>query len=55
MATATIDGNRTPENNNEDLYYQMLESRWGSIDHNDVNQIKAYNEWARNLRHAMLD
>lgn len=38
-----------------DEYYRIIKEMWGRVDKNDREAIRQYNEFARQLRHEMLD
>jgi len=36
-------------------YYRILEERWNSVNKNNLQAIREYNEWKRQLRKELQD
>lgn len=53
--TEDYNKNTTNKETNRELYYKLLKQEREKTDFNSIESIHAYNEFARELRHELLD
>ena len=47
--------NKPEKETARELYYKLLEKKKQETDWNNLKSVKAYNDYARELRHELLD